>query len=166
MGPQWGTIGVFKLWCSVSDHMAYWVASGNRENWEVVKKHNIWGVPKRSRSLHSRVKPGDTILIYARSETHAKEVFPSVILGEYTVTELYEDSKPLFTAPPQMGDEVFPYRFRLRPVTIFTEPVEIKPLIPELSFVTNKTMWSGHFRQAMREIPHEDYQRIHDAQKK
>ncbi len=145
--------------------MTYWIASGNRENWEVVKKHNIWGVPKRSRSLHGRVKVGDNILIYARSETHGKEVLPSVILGEFAVTELFEDTKPLFTAPPQMGDEVFPYRFRLKPVKIFRQPVEIKPLIPQLGFVTNKTMWSGHFRQAMREIPEEDYQIILTAGK-
>lgn len=140
--------------------MSYWIASGNRENWEVVKKHNIWGVPKRSKSLHTRVKVGDTILMYARSETHAKEVFPSVILGEFKVTELFEDTRPLFTAPPQMGDEIFPYRFRLKPVKIFITPIELKPLIPELGFVTNKTMWSGHFRQAMREIPEEDFQKI------
>jgi predicted RNA-binding protein len=140
--------------------MTYWIASGNRENWEIVKKHHIWGVPKRSKSLHNRVKIGDVILIYARSETHANEIFPSVILGEFQVTELFEDIKPLFSAPPQMGNEVFPYRFRLKPVKIFKNPVELKPLIPELGFVTNKTMWSGHFRQAMREIPEEDYQKI------
>lgn len=140
--------------------MAIWIASGNRENWEVVKKHNIWGVPKRNKSLHTRVKTGDTILMYARSETHAKEVFPSVILGEFKVTEIYEDTTPLFTAPPQMGDEKFPFRFRLKPVKIFKTPIELKPLIPVLGFVTNKTMWSGHFRQAMREIPEEDYQKI------
>lgn len=64
-----------------------------------------------------------------------------------------------------MGDEVFPYRFRLKPVKIFRQPVEIKPLIPELGSVTNKTMWSGHFRQAMREIPEEDYQKIMTAGK-
>lgn len=140
--------------------MAIWIASGNRENWEVARKHNIWGVPKRSRSLHTRVKVGDTILMYARSEVHSKEVFPSVILGEFKVTELFEDSQPLFIAPPQMGEEVFPYRFRLKPVKIFKTPIELKPLIPELGFVTNKMMWSGHFRQAMREIPEEDYQKI------
>ncbi len=132
---------------------------------ELLQKHNIWGVPKRSRSLHIGVKVGDIILMYARSETHAKEVFPSVILGEYTVTELYEDTKPLFTAPPQMGDKKFPYRFRLKPVKIFKTPIEIKPLIPELGFVTNKTMWSGHFRQAMREIPEKDYLTIVTAGK-
>jgi len=81
-------------------------------------------------------------------------------MGEYKVTELFEDTSPLFIAPPQMGDEVFPYRFRLKPVKIFKQPVEIKPLIPELGFVTNKKMWSGHFRQSMREIPEGDYLRI------
>jgi predicted RNA-binding protein len=96
--------------------MTIWIASGNRQNWEVVKRDNIWGVPKRGKGLHSRVKAGDTILMYARSETHTKEVLPSVILGEFKVIELFEDNKPLFTAPPQMGDEIFPYRFRLKPV--------------------------------------------------
>ncbi|MBN1166067.1 MAG: EVE domain-containing protein [Methanospirillaceae archaeon] len=143
--------------------MAVWIASGNRQNWEVAKKLNIWGVPKRSKGLHSRVKPNDIILMYVRSETRGDTVLPSAIMGEFTVTELFMDTKPLFTAPPQMGDEVFPYRFRLKPGKIFKEPVEIKPLIPTLGFVTNKIMWSGHFRQAMREIPKDDYQKILSA---
>lgn len=33
-----------------------------------------------------------------------------------------------------------------------------KPLLPYLSFITNKKQWSGHIRgQAMRTIPEEDY---------
>jgi predicted RNA-binding protein len=111
------------------------------------------------------VKIGDTILMYDRSEVHAKEVFPSAILGEYKVTELFEDTKPLFTAPPQMGDEVFPYRFRLKPVKIFKTPIELKRLIPELGFITNKSTWSGHFRTAKREVPEEDHQKIVTAGK-
>lgn len=98
--------------------------------------------------------------MYARSEIHGKEVFPSVILGDYKVIELFEDTKRIFTALPQMGEEIFPYRFRLKPVKVFKNPIELKPLIPKLGFVTNKTMWSGHFRQAMREIPEEDYLKI------
>jgi predicted RNA-binding protein len=89
-----------------------------------------------------------------------KEVLPSAIMGAYEVLELFEDETPLFTAPVQMGNEVFPCRFRLQPVKIFNEPVELKTLIPELGFVTNKTMWSGHFRQAIREIPQGDYRKI------
>ncbi len=140
--------------------MKYWIASGNRENWNVVKEKNIWGVPKGSKGLHSRVNVSDHILIYVRSETHGHDVLPSAIMGDFTVTEIFEDSNVIFTAPSQMGDEVFPYRFRIKPVKVFKEPVEIKPLISELGFVTNKTQWSGHFRHAMREITEEDYKRI------
>jgi hypothetical protein len=59
-----------------------------------------------------------------------------------------------------MGDEVFPFRMKVRPIATFLEPLEFKPLIPDLKFITNKTMWSGHLRIAMREIPEEDY-RLH-----
>ena len=37
--------------------------------------------------------------MFAKSETHAKEVFPSVILGEIKVIELFEDTKSFFIAP-------------------------------------------------------------------
>ncbi len=60
--------------------------------------------------------------------------------------------------PPQMGDEVFPYRMKVRPVAVFPEPLEFNPLIEDLRFITNKKMWSGHLRQAMREIPEEGLQ--------
>jgi predicted RNA-binding protein len=49
---------------------------------------------------------------------------------------------------------------KVRPVTVFPEPLEFKPLIEDLKFITNKTMWSGHLRIAMREIPEEDYRLI------
>jgi len=64
-----------------------------------------------------------------------------------------------------MGKEVFPYRIRLKPAKIFDTPVEFKPLIPKLSFIKNKTMWTGHIRQAMRIIPEEDYKLIMAAVK-
>jgi len=44
---------------------------------------------------------------------------------------------------------------------IFAPPIEFKPLIPNLAFITNKKQWSGHIRgQAMRTIPEEDYRLI------
>ena len=49
---------------------------------------------------------------------------------------------------------------KVRPVTVFPEPLEFKPLIGDLKFITNKTMWSGHLRIAMREIPEDDYRLI------
>ena len=141
--------------------MTRWIASLNRENWDVVKKKHIWGVPKRNKSLMQRVKPGDTILVYVRQEKEGDTILPSAITGAYEViSEPYEDHTRLFITAPQMGDEVFPFRMKVRPVAVFTEPLEFKPLIPDLTFITNKTMWSGHLRIAMREIPEEDYQFI------
>ncbi len=62
------------------------------------------------------------------------------------------------TSPANPGNEVFPLRINLKPLRVFDPPVVFKPLIPELKFITNKKMWSGHIRgQAMREIPEEDY---------
>jgi len=128
--------------------MTHWIASSNRDNWKILEKKHIWGVPKRNKTLLHRVKPGDTIL-------------PSTITGAYeVVAEPYIDHSRLFITPPQMGDEVFPYRMKARPIKVFAEPLEFKPLIPDLTFITNKTMRSGHLRQAMREIPAEDYRLI------
>ncbi len=141
--------------------MTHWIASSNRANAKVLDREHIWGVPKRNKSIMHRVKPGDTLLIYIRQEKVDDATLPSAIAGVYdVVSEPYEDHTRLFLTPPHMGDEVFPYRMRVRPVTVFPEPLEFKPLIPDLKFITNKRMWSGHLRQAMRTIPEEDYQLI------
>jgi len=141
--------------------MTHWIASSNRVNQKILDQKQIRGVPRRNRTLMQRVKPGDTILMYVRQEKEGDTILPSAITGAYEViAEPYEDHTRLFVTPPQMGDEVFPYRMKVRPVATFPEPLEFKPLIGDLTFITNKTMWSGHLRIAMREIPDEDYRLI------
>ena len=141
--------------------MPHWIASSNRDNAKILDKKRIWGVPKRNKNLLQRVKPGDTILVYVRQEKEDDTILASAITGAYeVVSEPYEDHSRIFTTPEQMGDEVFPFRMKVRPVAVFPEPLEFKPLIEDLKFITNKTMWSGHLRIAMREIPEEDYQLI------
>lgn len=141
--------------------MTHWIASSNRDNAKILEKKHIWGVPKRNKTLMQRVKPGDTILVYVRQEKQGDTILPSAITGAYEViSEPYEDHTRLFITPEHMGDEVFPFRMKLRPVAAFAKPLEFKPLIPDLKFITNKTMWSGHLRIAMREIPEGDYRFI------
>ncbi|KAF5092043.1 EVE domain protein [anaerobic digester metagenome] len=142
--------------------MTYWIASTNRQNWDIIKTHNIWGIPKRHKNIHSRVKKGDILFIFVSQQKEGDKMLPSAITGAYEITEIYEKTTPLFTIPPHMGDELFPYRFTLKPVVIFKEPLEFKPLIPGLQFITNKVMWTGHLRVAMREIPETDYSLIMD----
>lgn len=143
--------------------MEYWLAISNRANSDITIKKRVWGVPKRSINQISRTRPGDTLLVYVGQQVIDKETtLPPAITGCFEITsEVYEDTSRVFTTPPKLGDEIFPLRIKLRPIRIFDPPVEFKPLIPKLTFITNKTQWSGHIRgQAMRTIPEEDYRLI------
>lgn len=120
-------------------------------------------VPKRHINTITGTKPGDTLLIYVGQQVvDKKTTFPPAITGCFEITSaVYEDSSRIFTTPPSLGDEIFPLRINLRPVKIFDPPIEFKPLIPKLAFITSKKQWSGHIRgQAMRTIPEEDYRLI------
>jgi len=76
------------------------------------------------------------------------------------VSPVFEETEPIFTAPAFLPGEVFPMRVKVKPLQDVSEPVPFKPLVPALSFIRNKVMWSGSIRGAMRTIPEEDYQRI------
>lgn len=138
-----------------------WLCTSTRENAEVVGKKHVWGVAKRYNNTIARAKKGDTLLIYAMQTKIDDNILPSIISGEYQViSDVYEDDSRIFQTPPFLGDESFPLRLKLKPLNIFKPPIEFKPLIPELGFIKNKKMWTGHIRGAMRVIPEEDYRKI------
>jgi len=147
--------------------MTRWLAISNRENSDVVIKKNVWGVPKRFVNQIGNTNQGDTLLIYVGQKVEKDNVLPPAITGEFEIASaVYEDDSKIFTSPPKLGDEIVPLRIKLKPIKIFKDPVEFKPLIPRLHFITNKKQWSGHIRgQAMRTIPEEDYQTILKAVK-
>lgn len=139
-----------------------WLCISTRSNDEVTRKQNIWGVATRYAGIIGRIKKGDTLLMYTMQEIVERVVIPSSITSIYEASsEVYEDESPLFSNPLRSpGYEVFPYRIKVKSVKVFAEPVPFKPLVPEMSFIKNKVMWSGSIRTAMRVIPEEDYQRI------
>jgi len=142
--------------------MAYWLCITNEENWKVIKQKNIWGVPERHKNTIAKVKPGDKLLIYLKQERTKDEIKEPKIVAVYeAVSEVFKDSSRIFKTPKGMGSETFPLRVRLKPIKIFDKPVEFKPLIPKLKFITNKKKWSGHLMgKAMRDIPEKDYKLI------
>lgn len=90
------------------------------------------------------------------------EHLPSRITGVFeAASAVYTDKTRIFKTPKGMGNETFPLRIKLKPVDIFKEPVEFKPLIQNLKFITNKRRWSGHLMgKAMRIIPKDDFEVI------
>lgn len=135
-----------------------WLCISTRANDEVTKKKLVWGVAKRFVNTISRVKKGDALLMYTMQEIVDGKVIPSAITGTYeAISEVYEDESKVFITPEALGSEVFPLRIKVKPVKNFKEPIPFKPLVPEMTFIKNKTMWSGSIRTAMRVIPEEDY---------
>jgi predicted RNA-binding protein len=146
--------------------MARWLCISTRENDRISRQNNVWGVARKYINPISRVKIGDTLLMYTMQEIANKEILPSSITAEYNVvSEVFEDVTPLFKTPKNLGIERFPLRIKITLVEIFKEPILFKPLIPELSFIRNKKMWSGSIRTAMREIPEKDYQKISNTKR-
>ena len=138
-----------------------WLCISTRANEEVTRKKYVWGVANRFANTIAQVKKGDSLVMYTRQEIVEKTTIPSAIAGIYKATSgVYQDDQPLFVTPKFLGNELFPYRIKVEPEIIFPEPLPFKPLVPELSFVKNKIMWSGSIRTAMRVIPENDYQKI------
>ena len=50
----------------------YWLCITNRENWEIIEKHNIWGVSERHKNTIMKVKKGDKLVFYVKQELKGK----------------------------------------------------------------------------------------------
>jgi len=119
--------------------MTRWLAISNRENSDISIQKNVGGVPKRYINTIQHVKSGDAICMYVGQKTVNKEILPPAITSVFeVVSPMYEDSSPIFTSPPKLGNELFPLRIKLKPIKVFKEPLEFKSLIPRLQFITNK----------------------------
>ena len=67
----------------------YWLCVTSEENWDVVRKKKVWGVPRANKRLIENVKRGDLLVFY---------VSPKSIRGIFeAVSEPYEDDKRTFT---------------------------------------------------------------------
>jgi len=138
--------------------MAYWLCVTNRENWEVIRKRRIWGVSSRSASKISKVKRGDTLVFYKIQDKES----PSQVVGIFEAT-----SDPFYDEKPVFSGGVFPHRVRVESRLVPEEPLDFKPLVPKLSFITNKEKWNLHLRgKAMIELPKEDFEAIISAMKR
>jgi predicted RNA-binding protein len=139
--------------------MKYWLCVTNQENWEVIKEKNIWGVEERHRNTISKVRPGDKLLIYVMGTKKDNESLPPRIVAVYeAVSEMFTDYSRRFKG------KLYPLRIRLRPIAIFSKPLDFRELVPKLSFIKNKRVWAGHIRgKAMREIPKGDFETVLEA---
>jgi len=130
----------------------YWLCVTNEENWNIIKREKVWGIPQRYKGLITKVQKGDFLVFY---------VSPKKITGAFkTVSEPFEERKKLFSNIGFDREENFPHRIKVAPLVIAKEPVKVDDLIQKLKFIITKKMWMGYLRRAMISIPEEDYDLI------
>jgi predicted RNA-binding protein len=142
--------------------MNYWLYITNPDNWEVTKKTNILGASKRFANALSRVKIGDKCLIYVMGSSRGGEIVHSKVVGEYSVaSEVVYDSNKIFKSPTYSPSEPFSLRLKLEPLNEFRNPVDFKPLVAQLAFITNKQRYGLHLKgRVVVKIPENDYNLI------
>ena len=131
----------------------YWLCVTNENNWNVIKAHKIWGVPEKGgkRQIEG-VRPGDLLIIY---------VMPKKIGGIFrAVSEPFESREKVFNWADFGREEIFPFRVKLEPVAVPSEPLPCEKLVGKLSFTKGIKRWSIKLRRAMFKISAEDFEII------
>ena len=140
--------------------MAYWIAVGTRKKWEVAKETGIWGIPAHNKHIFNKVHVGDTLLVFRKMDFHPDGLLPPAIVGEFRITGLLADNYHDYFRTEEIDDEHYMVGYTLKLKKEFVPPIELKPLVQELQFITNKKYWSIYFTHLLRKIPREDYKKI------
>ena len=99
----------------------------------MTKQTNILGALARHENALSRVKKGDKCLVYVKGEVVVGERIDPKIVAQYKIAStVFEDNSKIFQAAAGMSQEVFKLRIRLKPIKVYEEPLEFKPLAPTL----------------------------------
>jgi len=146
--------------------MNFWIYVTTSDNWKITKKQLLLAVPERNKNAIARLRKGDRCLIYVKQERVAGEVIGAQIMGEYEIaSEVFNDSKRVFTTPHGLSEkEKFSLRTKLKPITVFENPIVFKPLVEKLTFITHKKNYGTHLiGRALIPIGEGDYKLIVSA---
>ncbi|MEM3871726.1 MAG: EVE domain-containing protein [Nitrososphaeria archaeon] len=91
-----------------------WILSGSPSNWKVALKRNVWGVEPKHKPLWQKVKPGDTLFLYATKPV-------SGIIGVAKVTKIMEENKPYWPDETFENRIKYPYRIEFEPIKILKD---------------------------------------------
>ena len=146
--------------------MRCWCLVTSKKNWEVCKKHKLWGVDYRYFvTLKKFVRAGDKAVVYSHGGDFVAEVeITSNIMEEFTHIGWEKRGRPY----------MFPYRVGIKiiregevHISYSTTEEKQKALwvspnfIDELIFITDKgKTWDQYFQVSMINISKEDFKKI------
>lgn len=126
--------------------MSYFLTSIRKENYEVLEENSFEFIGFSEKShLAELLEPGDIIILYIGSRE-------SKIAGYVEVLDKY------FWDNRLIWDDIFPKRVKIKSRIILNDndKIQVKELVPNLSFVVNKKRYGMSFFAGIRRIPEED----------
>jgi predicted RNA-binding protein len=106
----------------------YWVFSVIPENWEILRKNNIWAVG--SPRLKTLVKPKDSMVLYVKGTNEFRGVYH--FSGEW-----YGAPAPIWSEEREFKKILYPFQIKIEAVQLGR--ADIKKLVPNLKFIEKKT---------------------------
>lgn len=142
-----------------------WIIVGSLENFNTTREQGftVQGIKSRHRKKAEQMKPGDRIAWYVTGT--------KAFAGTATITsEYYEDHTVIWKSTnKKRGDEVYPFRFEIKPDTILdtSEFVEAEPVARRTVYVSKwpAANWTLAFQGNVHKIEDADFQIIEEAVK-
>ncbi len=127
--------------------MNYWIVALPREDMKHCVKIGTFGLSRKHNM--GKLKAGDKVVFYVTKECKI------IALGEAT-SDYYMDTKKIFKA---QGD--YPDRFDLKASLLQPgDEIDLKSIVDELNFITNKAYWSVYLRAGIAILPKSDWELI------
>lgn len=137
----------------------YWIIAVSEDNWEVVKRENVYGAPETSgvRSPTKLIEPEDVVIFYVKVRG-SKSLGRKFVGAFRVVSEWYREDKPLWPDEIKEGKVKYPWRIKLEPVKLGI--ADFRELVPKLKFIERKERAQAYLvgtpANLRRPIPEED----------
>ena len=133
----------------------YWLCVTTKENWEIVKNKNVWGVSEKNRSLLEKTQVGDCLLFYIKTNQ---------LGGIFRIVSAPFRSEEDFFVSTGESREAFPYCVRLETLVLPSEAKNFQEIVSRLRFVGgNKDAWRSMIRKAMQRVSSFSYEDFRKA---
>ncbi len=141
----------------------YWLVVTDPDNFAINRQRNfdVDGFQDRYKNtVKNVIKPGDQFVYYIKG--YKKFGAISEAISSY-----YYDETKIWKSHLKGKNEIYPHRFRIRPVCILNENqmLDVKNLVKDIDFIPAPN-WGAAFRQSLRQIGQEDFGLIQSEMKR
>jgi predicted RNA-binding protein len=142
----------------------YWILCMSEDNYDIARQHGLIGMSERAGKAMQHIGLGDMIMFYINRKTvDSAPNDPAVKVQQFrgiarVSGEAFESDDVIWHV---RDSEIFPYR---RAVEFLSDAkADVRPLIEQLSFVTNTMYWALPLRKGYVEITPKDFEIIQAA---